>query len=307
MKRNGNGNSGISPRSRDERWARGLGWFSIGLGVAQIAAPRALCRLIGIRQSPGLIRLIGLREVAAGVGILSQSRPTGWLWGRVGGDAMDLALLGSALATGQTARSRVVAATAAVAGVTALDVACSQRFRNNPDAQVGLIRFRKSLIISKSPEEIYSFWRNFENLPRFMPHLYAVRDLGNNRTHWVAKGPAGKTVEWDAEMVRDQPNKLIAWRSCEGADVDSRGTVRFEAAPGNRGTILKVEMEYRPPAGVLGASIAKLFGQAPEKQVKVDLLRLKQLLETGVIATTEGQPAGRSRSTSRKFDDVVRA
>jgi uncharacterized membrane protein len=253
------------------------------------------------------MRLIGLREIAAGVGILSQSRPTGWLLGRVGGDAMDLALLGGALASGQMGRTRVAAATMAVAGMTALDVACSQHFRNNPDAQVGLIRFKKSLIISRPPEEIYRFWRNVENLPRFMPHLYSVRDLGNNRSHWVAQGPAGKTVEWDAEIVQDQPDKLIAWRSCEGADVDSRGTVRFEAAPGGRGTILKVEMEYRPPAGVLGASVARLFGQAPEKQVKVDLLRLKQLLETGVIATTEGQPAGRSRSTSRKFDDIVRS
>ena len=299
--------NGISTANTETKWARGLGWFSIALGVAQIAAPRKVGRLVGLANHSGLMRLIGLREVATGIGILSQARPTGWLWGRVGGDALDLALLGTALATGHASKGRVAAATAAVAGVTALDVACSQRFVRNPAAEVGVIHFKKSMVINRSPEEVYRFWRNFENLPRFMPHLRSVRQVGHNRFLWVAKGPAGKSIEWEADLTQDEPNKLIAWQSREGADVDNRGNVRFEPATGGRGTIVKVEIEYRPPAGVLGATVARIFGQAPEKQVKVDLLRFKQILETGVFATTEGQPAGRSRSTSRKFDDLVQA
>jgi uncharacterized membrane protein len=219
---------------------------------------------------------------------------------------MDLALLGGALASGQGSRARVATATAAVAGVTALDVACSQRYSRSAPAD-GMIRFKKSLVINRPPEELYQFWRKFENLPRFMPHLISVSDLGNNRSHWEAKGPAGTTVKWDAELTQDIPNASIGWRSLEGSQVDNRGTVRFERATGGRGTIVKVEIEYSPPAGVLGASLAKLFGQSPEKQVKIDLLHFKQLIETGVIATTEGQPAGRARSTSRKFDAPVRA
>jgi uncharacterized membrane protein len=119
------------------------------------------------------------------------------------------------------------------------------------------------------------------------------------------KGPAGDTVEWDAEIVEDRPNELIRWRSLPGADVDHSGVVTFAPATGGRGAVVTVEFEYRPPAGVFGATVAKLLGQAPEKQVPVDLLRLRQVLETGVIQSTKGQPAGRARSTSRKFDDFV--
>ena len=114
-------------------------------------------------------------------------------------------------------------------------------------------------------------------------------------------------VEWDAQIVEDRPNELIAWRSLDGADVDNAGEVRFQAAPQGRGTVLRVRMQYNPPAGKMGAVVAKLLGEAPEKQIAVDLLRLKQMIETGEIARTEGQPAGRTRSTSRRYDDLVRA
>jgi uncharacterized membrane protein len=165
----------------------------------------------------------------------------------------------------------------------------------------------KSLIINKSPEEVYRFWRNFEQLPRFMNHLESVRNLGGNRWHWVAKGPAGTKVEWDAEITEDKPNEIIGWRSLDGSDVHNAGSVRFSRAPGNRGTILRVHLRYNPPAGKAGAMAAKILGEAPEKQIAVDLLRLKQLIETGEIARTEGQAAGRPRSTSVKYDELVRA
>ena len=161
-------------------------------------------------------------------------------------------------------------------------------------------------MINRSPEEVYQFWRELANLPQFMTHLICVEERSSTQSRWVAKGPGGAPVEWDAEIITDTPNEVISWRSLEGSDVANAGSVRFERAPGNRGTIVRVKMQYRPMAGKLGAAIARLFGQAPEKQIKVDLYRLKQVLETGEVARTEGQPAGRPRSTSRKFDDVVR-
>jgi uncharacterized membrane protein len=292
-------NGSVSP---NEKLARGLGWFSLGLGLAQVLAPRAVARLIGIENHRALIRAVGLREITSGIGILSQVKPRGWVWARVGGDVMDLAMIGSALSDKHVSRSRLATAAAVVAGVTAVDTLCGQRLSR----EQGALHVRKSITINKSAEEVYRFWRNFENLPRFMAHLQSVSVLDERRSHWAAKGSAGATIEWDAEMLEDRPNELISWRSLPGADVDNSGSVAFCRATGGRGTVVTVEFEYKPPAGVFGATVAKLLGQAPEKQVPVDLLRLRQVLETGVLQDTEGQPAGRGRSTSRKFDDLVR-
>jgi uncharacterized membrane protein len=150
----------------------------------------------------------------------------------------------------------------------------------------------RSITIGMAPQELYNFWRNFENLPQFMAHLEDVTVQNNTRSHWVAKGPASTQFEWDAEITQDQPNELIGWRSLPGADVQNQGTVRFQPAPGNRGTVVRVTMQYDPPAGPLGAAIAKLFGEEPNVQVDGDLRRLKQMLEAGEIATIEGQPSG---------------
>lgn len=299
----GNGNGRGNGASAAHCLARGLGWFSIGLGVAQILAPRAVARWVGAKSQPGLLRALGAREIVSGVGILAQQKPRGWVWARVGGDVMDLALLGSAISDRRANRRRLTAVAGAVAAVTAVDVLCGQKLSR----KAGALHVRKSITINRAPEELYQFWRNFENLPRFMAHLESVQILDGKRSHWVVKGPAGSRVEWDAEIVEDQPNQLIAWRSLPGADVDNAGTVRFERATGGRGTVVTVELNYEPPGGLFGATVAKLLGQAPEKQVPVDLLRLRQIIETGVLAVTEGQPAGRARSTSRKFDDFVRA
>ncbi len=293
----------------EERLARGLGWFSIGLGVAEVVAPRGLTKLIGVRgDHSGLVRLLGMREIASGIGILAQRRPAASLWSRVGGDAMDLALLGTAFTLPKSNRGRLAAATAAVAGVTALDVLCSQQLSRGHSARTsdGAIRVAQAVTINRSPEELYRFWRDFQNLPRFMNHLESVQATGDQRSHWVAKAPAGTTVEWDAEITEDKPNEVIAWRSLEGADVDNVGSVRFERAPGGRGTVVKVEMRYNPPAGRLGAGVARLFGEDPEWQVKDDLRRFKQVMETGEIITTEGQSAGRASSTSWRYDQAVR-
>ena len=145
----------------------------------------------------------------------------------------------------------------------------------------------KSVTINRSPEEVYRFWRDFQNLPRFMSHLESVQVMSEKRSHWVAKAPAGMQVEWDAEIIEDRPNQLIAWHSLEGADVDNSGVVRFERAPGGRGTEVRVQLQYDPPGGKIGAAIAKLFGEEPEQQIKGDLYRLKQVMETGEVVQSD--------------------
>jgi uncharacterized membrane protein len=272
--------------------ARSLGWLSIGLGIVETAAPQAMANVMGLsRNHRLLLRIFGLREIACGIGILTH-RPPFWMRLRVGGDAVDLAFLALAFTADNPNRARLGAVTAAVAAVTALDVLCSQEL-NLRTAGDHDIHVEKSVMINRSREELYKFWRDFEQLPRFMNHLENVRVTGDTRSHWVAKAPAGRTVEWDAEITEDRPSELIAWRSLRNADVENRGSVRFEPATGGRGTVVRVTLDYNPPAGGLGAVIAKLFGEEPAQQVQEDLRRLKQLLEAGETPTTKGQPSAR--------------
>jgi uncharacterized membrane protein len=257
-----------------------------------------LARWIGVPQDRGscaVVRMVGLREIASGVGILTRRQPTGWVWARVGGDVMDLALLGSAMRSGSAKRNRVAAATAAVAGVTVLDYLCGERLRREQVEEDRTIAIRNSISIARSPEEVYRFWRDFQNLPRFMKHLESVQWIGDNRTHWKAKGPAGKSLEWDAEITEDRPNERIAWRTLEGSDVDHWGVVRFQSAPGGRGTEVHVELHYEPPAGAIGAALAKVLGEVPDIRVAQDLRRLKQVIEVGEVATSNYYKDARRR------------
>lgn len=157
----------------------------------------------------------------------------------------------------------------------------------------GGIKVEQTVTINKTPTEVYTFWRNLENLPQFMTHLESVDMHDNQHSHWVAKAPAGRTVEWDAEVTDDQPGVRLAWRSVAGSDIPNHGQVRFVAAGEGRGTEVHVTLEYAPPAGPIGAWIAKLFGEEPNQQIAEDLRRFKRIMESGEIATTDGQPAGR--------------
>src|SRR2546423_604980 len=157
------------------------------------------------------------------------------------------------------------------------------------------IKVERAVTINKSPEELYRFWRNFENLPRFMEHLKSVTVIDNTHSHWVARAPAGTSVEWDAEIINERENELIAWRSVGDATIGNAGSVHFTPAPGGRGTEVKVVLEYDPPAGRGGAIIARLFGEEPDQQVREDLRHFKEIMEAGEIPTTEGQPSGRSK------------
>jgi uncharacterized membrane protein len=287
-----------------ERRARGLGWFSLGLGLAQIGAPRTVARLIGLSdddETRSTMFAIGLREVTSGIGILSRPRSTEWVWSRVGGDLMDLALLGRALQSYKTDRSRVAAATAAVLGVTVLDFmtgrqlaeagngveAGRERAPGRRPQGSGGIEVTEAITINRARDEVYDFWHNFENLPRFMTHLETVQVIDERRSHWKAKAPGGATVEWDAETLEDRPGELIAWRSLPDSQVPNSGSVRFREAPGGRGTEVIVNLRYQPPGGRLGAVIAKLFGEEPSQQVKGDLRRFKQVMELGEIVHSD--------------------
>ena len=302
--RNGNGSGRMF--GDDHQLARALGWFSLGLGIAQLLAPRKVSRTIGMGDHPLLMRIVGLRELTCGLGILTQPNPATWLKARMIGDAMDLALLGRGMASARSPLC-VAGAAAAVAGVLALDRKSASHFRAHPAANIHAIRVKRVVTIDRSPEELYAFWRKLENLPRIMNHLKSVTTIDEKRSHWIAKGPANSSVEWDAEIVEDEANQSIGWRSLPGSDVDTIGRVRFARATGGRGTTVEVELQVDPPAGVLGSTVARLFGKSPEKEVAVDLMRFKQLMETGEISRTEGQPAARKKSTSRKYDDLVRS
>jgi uncharacterized membrane protein len=278
-----------------EKVARGLGWFSIGLGLAELLIPRTVARICGGQgKHTTLIRLYGLREIAAGLMIFSQAkRPAAGVWSRVAGDAIDLATLAAAFVDPRNNKAGVLFATANVLGVTAVDIMCAQELSRQQGRMTdeGAIRFKRSVSVNRPAEELYRYWRDFTNLPRFMYHLESVTDRGDGRSHWVTRGPAESKIEWDSEVVEERENEYIAWKSV-GGDVFNAGSVQFEPKPAGRGTIVRVDMQYYPPGGVAGTAFAMLFNRAPEQQVLDDLRRFKQLIETGEIVRSDGSPEG---------------
>ncbi|MDZ8082361.1 MAG: SRPBCC family protein [Nostoc sp. SerVER01] len=162
------------------------------------------------------------------------------------------------------------------------------------------VKVEKTVTINKPAEELYRFWRNFENLPRFIKHLKEVKVYDDKKTHWIAEGLLDRNLEWDAVIVEDRENEVISWASVQSAEIQNSGVVQFKPAPGNRGTEVKVVREYNPPGGVIGnalakpvVDIAKLFGEDPKHNLTEDLRHFKMLMEAGEIATTEGQPRGK--------------
>ncbi|MFZ0243289.1 MAG: YgaP-like transmembrane domain [Desulfobacterales bacterium] len=149
------------------------------------------------------------------------------------------------------------------------------------------------LTIGRSREDVYASWRDLEKLPRFMHHIESVRQTGDGHSQWTARLPKGMgTIAWEAETTEDRVNEKIAWRSLGDADVRNSGEVLFREAPGNRGTEVKVRIEYRPPAGKLGRIAAGFANPAFSGMIREDIRRFKSLMETGEIPTTEGQPTG---------------
>src|SRR5688572_10472732 len=308
-RQNGGGRREAQPQEGNaDQLARFLGWFSIGLGVAEIVAPRQLADLIGVENKPSVFRMMGLREIGSGIAILSQDQPASGVWSRVAGDMLDLALLGTQLDSNNPEREKTLAAAMSVLGVAAVDLYTAKRLSQGPhgtnggsqgrpgrskDSVRGIvesssgIKVKSAITVGRPVSEVYGFWRNFENLPRFMSHLESVQVLDGRRSHWSARGPAGIRLEWDAETLEDRPNELISWRSLPGGQVDTAGFVRFRPATKDRGTEIVVEMRYDPPGGVVGASIAKLFGESGQEVVTRDLQAFKNVMETGEVVHSD--------------------
>jgi uncharacterized membrane protein len=171
--------------------------------------------------------------------------------------------------------------------------ACGRRDSRAPLGGSRGVHVDEVSIIQESAEELYSFWRNFEELPRFMNHLLSVRQLDERRSHWVARAPGG-SIEWDAQIINEIPNELISWRTLDGADIVSSGSVRFKPLSAGRGTEVRVRLQYEPPAGKVGGTIARLLGREPSQTIREDLRRFKQLMETRDLRTNDGQPSRRS-------------
>ena len=273
--------------------ARALACFSIGLGAAELVAPRAMARLVGLgsgKRKTGLLRAFGLREISSGLGILARPGVP-WVGSRVVGDVLDAAVLLAALRARGDRRRRALVALGAVVGVGALDYYAARRLRRSETVlrsrEHAGIKVRKAITINLPPEEVYRFWRDFANLPRFMRHLQSVEPIDGRQSRWTGRAPAGGTVEWRAELLEDVPNQRISWQSLEGGDVESAGSVSFAPAPGGRGTEVLVDLSYFPPAGTAGRVIARLFGEAPEQQIEADLRAFKQILETGEVVHSD--------------------
>ena len=162
-----------------------------------------------------------------------------------------------------------------------------------------MLHVSKSVTINRPRQEVYEFWRDLEHLPTFMIHLEAVRSSGDQRSHWVANGPAGR-VEWDAEIIEDRPGEIIAWHSLEGSDVPNGGSVRFTDAPADRGTEVHVDLHYDPPAGAAGAMVARLFGEEPQQQLRDDLRRFKQVMETGEVVRSDSSLEGAGQGATNQ-------
>lgn len=174
---------------------------------------------------------------------------------------------------------------------------------NRSENGTGGIKIQRAVTVNRPRDQMFRMWRSMENLPRFMKHLKYVKvdPDDNGRSHWVTAGPLGQDIEWDSEIIEERENEYLAWSSLPGSIVESRGSVSFLDAPGGRGTILHVSMEYQPPAGSLGAAFARLFGEEPGQQLRDDLRHFKQIMETGEAASVEGQSSGRNQNFERSI------
>ncbi|TYP89973.1 SRPBCC family protein [Blastococcus xanthinilyticus] len=314
-------------RPGPRRTARVLGLVSTGLGVAMLRDPKGVARFSGVDDSAtalSMITVVGARELLHAFPLLAGC--PGWAWTRVAGDAMDLTAMGIARSSRGIARSsrgmalssrgialssrsgererRLRNATLAVAGLAALDLATAVRSRRagsrSADRELlpgsapwkSAIDVSAATTVNRPPQEVYARWHDFTRLPEFMAHVREVRPAGIGRWHWVAEAPGRRTVQWSAEVVEETPGERIRWRSLPGADVENAGVVEFRPAPGDQGTEVRVRLAYAQPGGKAGKAVAKLFGEAPEQQVRDDLARFKQILETGQVVRSEGTPEG---------------
>jgi len=277
---------------------RGLAILSLVLGAGGSFMPGAVARLSGLETHERLLPLVGLRELAAGVGLLTSRNPTPWLWSRVVGDGMDLAvILASLMNRGNPRKLSAAITMAVVAAITAVDareslqrtqVGAQSRGSTAPDGLASA-----SVVIARTAQECYEFWRDPTNMTRISPLVESVTVLDERTSRWCIRSPLGRRIEWDSKVTGETPGERISWRSVDGGGLYHAGVVRFERATGGRGTLVSASMHFRVPGGTAGLGLVKLLGTHPQSEIREDLRRLKQLLEAGEIPTTRGQPSGR--------------
>lgn len=259
-----------------EQLARGLGWFSVGIGIAQVVAPRTIARLCGVPVPPPLMVLCGLREIACGLGLLTQEQPQPWIKARLAGDTVDLVAFGCATLVPGADRRRIAVAGAAVAGISVLDAYCSYELarhgRHLPPRHETM-----SIEIDCDAKSLYRYWRELSNLPDVMPHVKSVQEIDETHSHWVAGGPGGLRLEWDSEIIDDVPDQRIAWRSVDGSRTFHAGSVQFQPL-GERTTKVRVDLLYERAPPTLLSAAAMLFGY-DSNAARADLRALKRRLE----------------------------
>lgn len=286
-----------TPEAKARPMARVLGVASAALGVPMVTSPETVARLAGVDDvevAPHVIQAVGVRELMHATALLAGPPKT--LWTRVAGDAFDLLVLARAVSRGRgEGRARVSVATAAVAGIAAIDTVAAIRSRHTGQhgrGRPGPLHLTASVTVRCTPQEAYDYWRDFERLPRFMGHLRSVTLDGQGRSTWTANAPVRKQVTWQAEMTGDDPGRRISWKSLPGADIANSGTVHFAETPDGSGTEVRVSLHYDVPAGALGRAVARLWGEEPTQQVHDDLRRFKAIIETGDVVRSDALPDG---------------
>jgi hypothetical protein len=270
-----------------------LGWFSIALGVAELGAPHSVARLIGVSPTEKTIttlRAYGAREVGAGLAILAQPDRPAWLWSRVAGDAVDLATLAAVMNSSTTDKGRAMLATAAALGVTALDVLCARQLSERDQMEARLLE--GDAMFSDRRAGGGRLTVNRDNIVRVSDAVTINESLDRVEAYW--------------SNLESMPESL---RRCSRAS-DGRGEraiVEFRHAPGGRGTEVRVELEYRPSGGVLGAALAKLLGGDPTGQVRQDLKRFKQIVETGEVVLSDGPSLWRPGQPAENVQEIRKA
>ena len=293
-----------------ERVALGLGWFSIGLGLIEVLAPRRLGRRFGMGYAAPLLRLYGLREIVAGAGLLASRDKSPWLWARVAGDTLDLATLALGLA-GRRQGSALMGI-AAVAGVTMLDLRAARemearelrslagagRNAGGRGWRLGRTEIERAITIGKPSEELLHVWMRDDVLPRIMAHLAEVRQLGDNRAEWTVRIPGGAALRWRMHIAEADPERGLRFEAEPGGmPLITGGRVSFEKAPAGRGTVMRLHVDFAPPGGAAGRRLAALMGDMlPGALIDKSLHFFKAIAETGEIPTTARQPSGRANA-----------
>lgn len=265
-------------------------WLSLGIGAASLLGSAGATRLIGARPTTAnrlAFAAMGVCDIAYGLSLLGGGTPKRWAWLRVAADVANLSVLGTRFAPQQLRGPAFGSLLAAGAGLALIDTLAAAGTSNGRGEHTQhSVYVNATTTIRRSPEEVYRFWRDFSNMPRFMAHVESVTEL-HGYTTWKARASLGPAISWDAQITSDRPGEEIRWRSVDDSPLANHGGVYFRRAPGGRGTEVHVHLGFEPPLGAVGEGIAKLFQALPREQMSADLRRLKQLLEVGEIVRSD--------------------